>query len=143
MHGSTFGGGPLACAVALEFLAIIEEEDLLENIRDRGAQLRAGLSRLAAEFDFIREVRGEGLILGIELAVEGKPYAEAALREGLIINCTHEHVLRLLPPFIVTERQVNEFLKRFRQVLLNTKLPHSVPAEHAEITERNAFAVSR
>ena len=143
LHGSTFGGGPLACAVALEFLSIIEEEDLLENIRDRGAQLRSELTRLSAEVDFIREVRGEGLILGIELAVEGKAYAEAALREGLIINCTHERVLRLLPPFIVTERQVNEFMKRFRQVLLNTKLPHSVPAELAEITERNAFAVSR
>ena len=105
--------------------------------------MRSELTRLAAEVDFIREVRGEGLILGIELAVEGKSYAEAALREGLIINCTHERVLRLLPPFIVTERQVNEFMKRFRQVLLNTKLPHSVPAELAEITERNAFAVSR
>ena len=93
--------------------------------------------------DFIREVRGEGLILGIELTVEGKSYAEAALREGFIINCTHERVLRLLPPYIVSERQVNEFMKRFRQVLLNTKLPNSVPAEHAEITERNAFAVSR
>ena len=71
MHGSTFGGGPLTCAVALEFLATIEEEDLLENVRERGAQLRAGLARLAAQFDFIREVRGEGLIIGAELAVEG------------------------------------------------------------------------
>lgn len=143
LHGSTFGGGPLACAVALEFLSTVEDEDLLENIRERGAQLRSELTRLAAEVDFIREVRGEGLILGIELAVEGKPYAEAALREGLIINCTHERVLRLLPPYIVTERQVSEFMRRFREVLTSTKRPSSLPAAPAERNERKAFAVSR
>jgi len=143
LHGTTFGGGPLACAVALEFLSTVEDEHLLENIRERGAQLRSELTRLAAEVDFVREVRGEGLIIGIELTVDGKTYAEAALREGIIINCTHERVLRLLPPFIVTGRQVNEFMRRFRHVLLNTKLPSSVPAKLAEITERNAFAVSR
>ena len=82
LHGSTFGGGPLACAVALEFLAMIEDENLLENVRERGAQLRAGLSRLAAEFDFIREVRGEGLIVGIELAVEGRPYVRPRCARG-------------------------------------------------------------
>ena len=67
MHGSTFGGGPLVCAVALEFLAVMEDEDLLANIRARGADLRAGLEKLAAQFDFIREIRGEGLIVGIDL----------------------------------------------------------------------------
>ena len=101
MHGSTFGGGPLVCAVALEFLRVIEEEDLLENVRARGAELRAGIEKLAARFDFIREVRGEGLIIGIDLAVEGAPFVEEALRQGLMINCTHDHVLRLLPPFII------------------------------------------
>lgn len=143
LHGSTFGGGPLACAVALEFLSVVEEENLLENVRERGLQLRAELARLAADFDFIREVRGEGLIFGIELAVEGKPYVESALREGLIINCTHECVLRLLPPFIVTARQVSEFSQRFRQVLNKTKRPSVVPAEFAETKHRNALAASR
>jgi len=143
LHGSTFGGGPLACAVALEFLSIIEDENLLENVRQRGSQLRAGLMRLAGDFDFVREVRGEGLIFGIELAVEGKPYVEGALREGLIVNCTHESVLRLLPPFIVTGRQVDEFTRRFRQVLSKTKRPNSVPAELAESNNRTAVAASR
>ena len=142
-HGSTFGGGPLACAVALEFLSTIEEENLLENVRERGSQLRAQLARLAGEFDFVREVRSEGLIFGIELAVEGKPYVEGALREGLIINCTHECVLRLLPPFIVTERQIDEFIQRFRQVLKKTKRPSPVPAELVERNSRTALAVSR
>lgn len=143
LHGSTFGGGPLACAVALEFLSTIEDEDLLEHVRERGSQLRAELVRLAAEFDFIREVRGEGLIVGIELAVEGKPYVEAALREGLIINCTHECVLRLLPPFIVTERQVKEGSQLLRRVLSKTKRPSAVPAELAERNDRSALAASR
>lgn len=143
LHGSTFGGGPLACAVALEFLSTIEEENLLENVRERGSQLRAQLARLAGDFDFVREVRSEGLIFGIELVVEGKPYVEGALREGLIINCTHECVLRLLPPFIVTERQVNEFVQRFRRVLNKTKRPSSVPTELVERNSRAALAVSR
>jgi len=60
--------------MALEFLDIIEDENLLENVRGRGAQLRAGISKLAAQFDFIREVRGEGLMIGIDLSVEGQPY---------------------------------------------------------------------
>lgn len=143
LHGSTFGGGPLACAVALEFLSVVEDDNLLENIRERGSQLRAELTRIAADVDFIREVRGEGLICGIELAVEGKPYAEAAFREGLIINCTHERVLRLLPPFIVTERQVHEFAQRFRHVLTKTKRPSSVAAELVERNDRGALAASR
>ena len=143
LHGSTFGGGPLACAVALEFLSVVEDDNLLENVRERGSQLRAELTRIASDFDFIREVRGEGLICGIELAVEGKPYAEAAFREGLIINCTHERVLRLLPPFIVTERQVDEFAQRFRHVLTKTKRPSSVAAELVERNDRGALAASR
>jgi acetylornithine/N-succinyldiaminopimelate aminotransferase len=143
LHGSTFGGGPLACAVALEFLSVIEDENLLENVRERGSQLRSELTHFANEFDFIREVRGEGLMFGIELTVEGKPYVDGALREGLIINCTHECVLRLLPPFIVTERQVNEFARRFHKVLSKTKRPGSVPAEPADGRNRTALAASR
>ena len=143
LHGSTFGGGPLACAVALEFLSTIEDEKLLENVRERGAQLRAELVQLAAKFDFIREVRGEGLIVGIELTVEGKPYVEGALRQGLIINCTHERVLRLLPPFIVTERQVEEATQQLGRVLSKTKRPITLPADLAERNDRSALAASR
>ena len=143
LHGSTFGGGPLACAVALEFLSTVEDEELLANVRERGAQLRAELVQLAAKFGFIREVRGEGLIVGMELTVEGKPYVEAALRQGLIINCTHDCVLRLLPPFIVTERQVEEAIKTLRQVLSKTKRPNAMLAELAERNERSALAASR
>lgn len=117
MHGSTFGGGPLVCAAALEFLSIVEEKDLIANVRERGAEIRAGLETLAAKFDFIREIRGEGLIVGIELSIEGAPLVKEALRRGLLINCTHEHVLRLLPPFIVSRGDVAEFLSKFERVL--------------------------
>lgn len=116
-HGSTFGGGPLACATALEFLAVVEDDDLFANIRERGAELRAGLEKLASRFEFIRELRGEGLIQGIDLSVEGAPFVTEALESGLLINCTHEHILRLLPPFIVRARDVAEFLKKFEAVL--------------------------
>ena len=123
MHGTTFGGGPLVCAAALEFLTVIEEENLLENVRERGAELRAGLERLAARFDFIREIRGEGLMLGVDLSVEGAPYVREALRRGVVINCTHDHILRLLPPFIVRSADVKEFLGKLETVLARTPRP--------------------
>jgi acetylornithine aminotransferase/acetylornithine/N-succinyldiaminopimelate aminotransferase len=117
MHGSTFGGGPLVCAAALEFLTIVEEDDLLENVRARGVELRAGLEELATRFDFIREVRGEGLILGIDLAIEGAAFVQEALQRSLLINCTHDHILRLLPPFIIRRADVTEFLRKLEAVL--------------------------
>jgi acetylornithine/N-succinyldiaminopimelate aminotransferase len=120
MHGTTFGGGPLACATALEFLGIFEDQKLLENIRERGAELRHGLAKLAAKFDFIREIRGEGLMIGIELATDGTPFVTEAMQRGLLINCTHDFTLRLLPPFIITRAQVREFLWLFELVLAAT-----------------------
>ena len=103
LHGSTFGGGPLTCATALEFLDTVEDRSICWPTCARAArELRAGLNKLAAKFDFIREVRGEGLMLGIDLDVEGAPYVAEALKQGLLINCTHDHILRLLPPFILT-----------------------------------------
>lgn len=136
IHGTTFGGGPLVCAVALEFLKTVEDEGLLENVRERGAELKAGLEKLQARFDFIRDVRGEGLILGLDLSIEGAPIVEAALRNGLIINCTHEHILRFLPPFLIRTKEVREFLGTLSTVLAKAPrkewLPHA--ARSAEST---------
>jgi len=131
LHGSTFGGGPLVCAVALEFLTTVEEENLLANISERGRELRAGLTRLAAKFDFVRELRGEGLILGLELGVEGGPYVAEALRQGLLINCTHDYTLRLLPPFIIRPQQVREFLAKLETVFAKTRRAKATTASQA------------
>ncbi len=139
LHGSTFGGGPLVCAVALEFLAAFKQENLLANIRARSAEIRTGLAQLQTKFDFIKELRGEGLILGLELSVEGGPYVAEALRRGLIINCAHDYTLRLLPPFVITARQVNEFLGKLEVVFAETKRPK----EAADSPEKPAAAAAR
>src|SRR5262249_26780201 len=127
MHGTTFGGGPLACAVALEFLNIVEREKLLENVQARGAELSEGLSKLGSKFDFIREIRAAGLMIGVELFIEGAPFVTEAMRRGLLINCTHDFTLRLLPPFNITREQVREFLRLFELVLSTTPLEASAP----------------
>jgi acetylornithine/N-succinyldiaminopimelate aminotransferase len=147
MHGTTFGGGPLICAAALEFLNIIEDGKLLENVRMRGAEIRAGLEKLAARFDFIREIRGEGLILGIDLSIEGAPFVEEALRRGLLINSTHAHILRLLPPFIIGPRDVAEFLRKFEMVLARAsqraKAPTNASAPSTVTPQQPVLAAAR
>jgi len=117
VHGTTFGGGPLVCAVALEVLSIIEEEKLMENARDRGEEICVGLAEIALRFDGIKEIRGEGLMIGVELGYDGTPCVEAALEERLLINCTHERTLRLLPALNVTPRHVAEFLGKVERAL--------------------------
>jgi predicted acetylornithine/succinylornithine family transaminase len=126
LHGTTFGGGPMICAVALEFLNIVEEQKLLGNIRARGAELRAGLEKLRTKFDFIKEIRGEGCMFGVELSVEGGPFVAEALKRGLLINCTHDFTIRLLPSFLISKAQVREFLGLFEKILSET--PRVVPA---------------
>ncbi len=130
LHGSTFGGGPLSCAVALAVLCTIQREQLLENVRARGAELLAGLHELARRFRFIREIRGEGLMLGIELETDAAPYVEQALARGLLLNATHERVLRLLPPYILTAAQVRTFLTCLADVLAST--PRAKSSRHAQ-----------
>ena len=129
LHGTTFGGGPFVCAVALEFLKTLEDEKLLANVRERGEELRQGLEKLQSRFEFIREVRGEGLIVGLDLSIEGAPIAEEALKRGLIINCTHEHILRMLPSFIVRAQEIREFLKTLEVVLAKAPRKAWKPAE--------------
>lgn len=129
LHGTTFGGGPLACAVALEFLKTVEDSHLLENIRARRAELHAGLENLATQFSFIREIRGEGLMIGVELSAEGAPFVAEANQRGLLINCTHDHTLRLLPPFIVTKAQVQEFLSVLKTIFSVLSSRPAAPAE--------------
>jgi predicted acetylornithine/succinylornithine family transaminase len=106
MHGTTFGGGPLACRVALEFFDILD--GLLPAIERVGAYFRASLRELAARYPFITEVRGRGLMAGLQLSIPGGGFVGAAMKRGLLINCTHDTVLRFLPPYIITEDEVDE-----------------------------------
>ena len=109
-HGTTFGGGPLACRLALEVMDIIEEEGLLRNVTDLGRHLAGGLRALAARHNDIGEVRGLGLMIGAELGGTTKEVVARLLRKGFIANAAHDTVLRLLPPFIIRREQVDEFL---------------------------------
>ena len=109
MHGSTFGGGPLACRVALEFLDVLDE--LLPAIQRTGGYFHVCLNDLARKHSFVKEVRGFGLMLGVELAIPGKQLVLDAMAEGLLINCTHDTVLRFLPPYIVTEKEIDQAVK--------------------------------
>ncbi len=141
IHGTTFGGGPLVCAAALEFLKIVEEEDLLKNVREQSAEIVSGLKGLQARFDFIREVRGEGLILGLDLSIEGAPIVEEAMRQRLIINCTHEHILRFLPPFIIRKKDVQGFLGTFTKVL--EKAPRKAWAQEHKLHSQDALRTGK
>ena len=138
LHGTTFGGGPLVCATALVALETIDRQKLLANVRERGGEICAGLEKLAAEFDFIREIRGEGLMIGIELSREGGPFVTEALNRGLLINCTHDFTLRLLPPFIITRAQVREFLNLLEQVF--RAVPQSAAAASSQAHTKSAQA---
>jgi len=119
MHGSTFGGGPLACRVALEFLDILD--GLLPAIQRVGGYLHVELNELARKHTFVKEVRGFGLMLGMELAVPGKQIVLDAIAEGLLLNCTHETVLRFLPPYIATEKEVDHAIKILARLFAKMK----------------------
>ncbi|HEY7211840.1 MAG TPA: aspartate aminotransferase family protein [Bryobacteraceae bacterium] len=105
MHGTTYGGGPLACRVALEFFDILDE--LLPSINSVGVYFRQQLTSLMQRFAFIKEVRGQGLMIGVELDKPGAPLVLEGIKRGLLFNCTHETVLRFLPPYILTEQDVD------------------------------------
>ena len=119
MHGTTFGGGPLACRVALEFLDILEE--LLPAMQRVGGYFHVSLHELARKYGVIKEVRGFGLMLGMELAVPGKQVVLDAISEGLLINCTHNTVLRFLPPYIVTEKEIDQAVKIVGRLISKVK----------------------
>ncbi|HUI82269.1 MAG TPA: acetylornithine transaminase [Bryobacteraceae bacterium] len=114
-HGTTFGGGPLACRVALEFLSLLDEA--LPRICELSNQMRQRLDGLRERHGVIREIRSKGLMYGIQLARPGRPYVDAALERGLLVNCTQETVLRLLPPYIIQLEQMDEAVKILDDVL--------------------------
>jgi predicted acetylornithine/succinylornithine family transaminase len=116
-HGTTFGGGPLTCRVALEYLAILEDEKLLERVRRVGAYFSQKLRELVDKFDIATEVRGVGAIQALQLNIPGKPIMDGALANGLLINVTQDNVLRFLTPFLLEEKHVDAGIRILRKQL--------------------------
>ncbi|HEV2732185.1 MAG TPA: aspartate aminotransferase family protein [Terriglobales bacterium] len=116
-HGTTFGGGPLACRVALEYLAVVEEEKLLENVARVGQHLQEELKLLAGKSAAALEIRGRGFIQGLQLAIPARPIVEEALGEGVLFNSTQDTVLRFLPPFLLQEKHVDKGIRVLKKLL--------------------------
>ena len=117
-HGSTLGGTPLACRLGLEFLAVMEDERVLENVAASGERMRTGLQRIAARFPkLVVEVRGAGLMWGLELNEPARPVVEEGLRQGVLFNVVQGRVLRFLPPLILTPDQVDRGLAVLVEIL--------------------------
>jgi len=129
-HGTTFGGGPLACRVALEYLAIVEEEKLLENVNGVGAHLHQELQQLVGKYAGAQTVRGRGFIQGLVLDMPARPFVEQGLAEGVLFNATQDTVLRFLPPFLMQEKHVDKGVRVLKKLLgkKRKKEPAVVPA---------------
>jgi len=116
-HASTFGAGPVVAAAANTALGLLSAPEFLAGVRERGAHLFRGVSALQAELPVIKEVRGLGLMWGLELTQEGTPVVAACRERGLLVNCTQGNVIRLLPPLVITEPEIDAALGTLRDAL--------------------------
>jgi len=122
-HGTTFGGGPLMCRVALEFFDLLD--DLLPSVTQVGSYFRMRLTELSRRFSFIKEVRGVGLMVGVEIEFPCKQIVLDCIEEGMLINCTHDYTLRALPPYIFTEQDVDRAIRGLTRVFRKAKPPEA------------------
>jgi len=109
-HASTFGGNPLATAAGIAAIKAVLEEGMLENCQTVGKYLLEKLNKLKTEYPFIKEVRGKGLIIGMELTIPGADIVRNCMEKGLLINCTSDTILRFIPPLVATEKDVDEMM---------------------------------
>ena len=110
-HASTFGGNPLACAAGIAVFEAIEEEQLLKRTRRMGKYLRTRIVRLAGRHTFVREIRGEGLMLGMHLSIDGKAVVAECLKRRMLTNSTGDNVLRFMPAMTVTKAEIDRAIK--------------------------------
>ncbi|HVO72342.1 MAG TPA: ornithine--oxo-acid transaminase [Aggregatilineaceae bacterium] len=118
-HGSTFGGNPLACAVAREALRVLVEEEMIENAAVMGEYFQEQLAEINSPH--VKEVRGRGLLIGVELKPEAggaRRFCEALEHNGILAKETHRHIIRFAPPLVITREQVDWAIERIRPVLL-------------------------
>ena len=121
-HASTFGGNPLASAAGVAAVTAILEEGMLENSQKMGDYFISELDKMKNKFPFLKEVRGKGLILGMELKIEGGAIVKEMLKKRILINCTMGNVLRFLPPLIVTQGEVDRVVTALEEVFEGLKL---------------------
>ncbi len=121
-HASTFGGNPLACSAAKAALeTIIEDGILFENCIRMGDYLTKGLKELKKGSSFIKDLRGKGLLIGMELNIDGKDIVMECIKEGLLISCTMDRILRFLPPLIITKEEIDSMLEILYNVFKRTR----------------------
>jgi predicted acetylornithine/succinylornithine family transaminase len=120
-HGATYGGNPLACACILAVCEAIVKEHLVERVQQLAPSLLARLIALQAKLPLIKAIRGQGFMIGIELAIDGRPLVERCRAKRLLINCTQERVLRLLPAMTITQAQLGRALNILEEVLTNAQ----------------------
>jgi acetylornithine aminotransferase len=116
-HGSTFGGNPLACAAALAVLETMRDEDLVERAREKGERLRGQLEQALRGLNCVRQVRGHGLMIGIELDRACTELVARALDKRLLINVTTDRVIRLLPPLVIDDEQIDIIVNTLRDLI--------------------------
>lgn len=116
-HAHTFGGNPVACSAALAFTNALFREGLATRAAETGSYLTSSLSKLVDQFDFVKGVRGKGLMIGLILDRPGKDIYERCLEKGLLLNCTCETVIRMLPPLIVTREECDQAVSILEQAL--------------------------
>jgi len=117
MHASTFGGSPIACSAALGVFEAIKREKLLKNTVEMGKYLVEKLNELKKKKSVIKEIRGKGLMIGMELNIEGAGIVDACFKEKLLINCAHGNVLRLMPGMIVNKKQIDKAMEILDKVM--------------------------
>jgi acetylornithine/N-succinyldiaminopimelate aminotransferase len=120
-HASTFGGGPVISGAALAVLNAVQKEKLMSNTEAMGQYLRHKLNVLKEKYTIIKEVRGMGLMLGVELVCEGKPIVDGCIKKGLLINCTHDYVLRIMPALNVTKKEIDTAVNILESVIKDVK----------------------
>jgi acetylornithine aminotransferase/acetylornithine/N-succinyldiaminopimelate aminotransferase len=116
-HGTTFGGNPVACAAALAFLQVIQEDDLLAKCLERGKYFQDSLDKLKTKYsDFVKDIRVIGLMVGLEVENNGPEIVSKMIDERILINCTAEKVLRFLPPLIVQEKEIDYLVQALDKI---------------------------
>jgi len=117
-HGSTFGGNPVACAVAREALKVLVDEKMIENAAKMGDYFQKELKEIQSPY--VKEVRGKGLLIGVELKHDvggARPFCEKLMKKGLLCKETHEHVIRFAPPLVIKKQEIDWALERIKEVL--------------------------